>query len=149
MDVQVINPRKGPFGSVLGYFDVVLNNAIRLNGLAMKQKNDGSAYYFQPPAKARVKNGEPVIDDKGFQKYDAYFDFVLEQGAKGWFPTEEAAELKAAILAAGVEALELKAAGRGTKDKPAAAKGKAKAAAVATKTDDADDEDFGDDDLPF
>lgn len=147
MNITVANFRKGPFGTALGFFDLTLDNVFVVKGFALKQKKDGTSYYYQAPSKARTdKAGNPVNNKEGFQIYDSYFDLYGERTDDGYKPTPEAWDGREAILKQAValyDGAAPKGAGRGSAAKPKATATAATAGTVES-TEDADT-----DDLPF
>lgn len=140
--VQVANLRPGPFGQALAYFNVVVGNkedgeftgGLVLKDFVLKKKKDGSSYYWSPPAKQRLKNGQPQKDAKGFAIWDDYVSLFAEDSGA----TKLAHALRTSILDQAVQLYEAASGsntGRGSK--PAA-----KAARPAPQEDLADD-------LPF
>lgn len=145
--VQVENLRRGPFGNALAFFNVVVGvedgdefqPALSLRDFVLKEKNDGTAYYFQAPAKQRLKGGEAVKDDKGYPIWDAYIQFITEKvrGSERARLTDLSASIRDSILEQAVAAYESAAEenqGRGaTKAKAPAAKAPVRAAAPKAK----------------
>lgn len=125
---------EGKAGTV-GFFDIVLDRTLVLKGATLRQSKDGD-YYWKPPAKPRLKNGQAVKDEKGFAVWDDHYRLFVGDDKK---LTKEANAFNQDVLSQAVAEYE------GTA-KRETGRGKKKAAAVATKTDDANDED---EDLPF
>ncbi len=143
--IQVINLRKGPWGKVLAFFDVVVDDAVKLNGFMLKQKNDGG-HFYQEPANPRFTNkhkcgecgqrtGDNVKDDSGYNIYDNIFGLALEKSGDSWKVTEKAFEFRAEVTKQAIAAFQ-----RSGEATPATA-------GVATTTTDGEDDD--DSDLPF
>lgn len=149
MNISITNFKKGPFGKVLAFFDVVLDDTFVIRGFALKEKNDGTSLYYQAPSKLRLdKDKNPVKNAAGYDVYDSYFDMHGAMNGEKYEPTEQGWDGRKTIIE--LATIEFKSAaapsGRGTK---APAKAKATAtAATASKTEDAG-EDAEDDDLPF
>lgn len=144
--IQVINLRSGPWGHVLAFFDVVVDDAVKLNGLMLKQKKDGSGYYYNEPANPRFTNkrkceecgqrtGDIVTDDNDYKVYDNIFGLALEKFGDGWKVTEKAFEFRTEVTKQAVAAFQ-----RSGEATPAKA-------GVATTTPDGEDD--NDSDLPF
>lgn len=128
---QVINVRPGGQYSLMacdlaiGYTDGEGNfvGQFQVNGLFLKQKKDGSGYYYDAPFKFREKNGVRVKDEKGYDRKDYHFDLFMEKGVG---PTSEAHEARRTLIdemVASWQAWKGESAGRGTTP---AAKGPAK-----------------------
>lgn len=130
LKVKVTNLRKGPWGNALAFFGVVIGlqgedgefvPVFQVRDCVLKEKRDGG-FWVQFPGKLREKNGEPVLDDKGYKTYDNYFDIAFEDGK----PTKAGLKAKDMIAAAAEEAYHAvgkASAGRGGKGK-SQAKGK-------------------------
>lgn len=170
--VRVEQLRRGPFGNALAFFNVAVGQdedgdfqgALILRDFALKQKTDGSAFYFQAPSKLRKdKAGNPVKNDKGFNQYDDYIR-LFSAPVKGGEAkiTQLAWSVRDAIIeqaTAAYEASETENAGRGAKPaaktpaKATPAKAAAKASVPAKKAKPVEPEDESDesedDDLPF
>jgi hypothetical protein len=126
--VKVVNFRRGPYGAIQAFFDVEIGledngdfqPAFQLRGYALLAKNAGG-YWVRPAGKPRLKDGEPVTDDKGFKVYDNHYDVALEQGRGGaWGPSKLGRKLKDAIVAQATALLEE---GAAPKPKAAASRG--------------------------
>lgn len=145
MQLEVINFRPYTGGGALGFFDVAIDRTFVVRGFALKRKNDGSAYYWQAPSKARTKGGEIQKDEKGFTIYDAHFDLFGERDGEGNYkPTKEAFEGRKQLIELAVESWQASqnaSSGRG------AAVRKEAPAAVPTAVEGATEAE--DDDLPF
>lgn len=167
--VKVLRMTKGDFkGGALAFFDVALGEqtdegfigVFTVKGFVLKAKNDGG-FFYQAPAKKRMKNGEPVKDDKGYDVWDPYFDLFFTEAGDAWKPSKAAWRGKDMILEQAEAAYAAeggKQAGRGAAPKAApakvkatakvgAAKGKAKEALPPEPENEELDEE--DDDLPF
>lgn len=90
-NVRVTNFRAVSFTGVVGFFDLELGEAAEdgtfspamvLYGYALKPRKAGG-YWVQPPGKPRMKDGQPVIDEKGFKVYDPYYDLYLSETTTG------------------------------------------------------------------
>ena len=145
LKVKVINLRKGPWGNALAFFGIVIGTqsedgefvpVFQVRDCVLKEKKDGG-FWVQFPAKLREKNGEPELDDKGFKKYDNYFDIAFEDGK----PTKAGFKAKDLIVAAAEEAY--KAAGKTSEGRGGKGKVQAKGKA-APKGGDEFDEAAGD-----
>ncbi len=160
MDMTIVNLKKGPFGNVLAFFDVAIDDTFLLQGFALKKKVDGSAYYWQSPSKPRQKPAQVTIageqvkvyvpqrDSKDGREFDIYDDIVkLHFDEATDKPTEAAWAGKKHLTELAVAAYEAaatpaKGPGRGAA-KPA---GTARPPAMATSVEDADDDE---EPLPF
>lgn len=170
MDLKVMNYRVGPWGNALMMFDLVIDEALVLRGLALKEKKDGSGNYVQFPSKARTKSKEGDTltfekGDDGYTIYDQIVDLYFVKEGESRKATEAAWAAKAEITEA-AEAVYAKAKtsgdGRGASGKSGAKGGAAKAApkkaatakSAASKSGtqpnvEGSDGDGEDDDLPF
>jgi hypothetical protein len=159
MELRLTNLRHGPFGSVLGFADLVLDEVLVVRGIALKQKSDGSDYYVQFPASKRIdrKTGE-TVQKNGYDVWDNHVDLALEQRDEKWTPTTAAFEIRKEIIALLLDAFlgagsesPVSQSARGGASKPAAkanrTPAKTSARPTARRTDDATDGD--EDDLPF
>lgn len=159
--VKVTGLRKGPWGGVVAYFDVTFGDqsdkgfipVFVAKGYALKEKNAGG-YFFQAPSKKRLKNGQAVKDDKGFDIWDPIVDVVFEDKKI----SRASLKMKDQILAQATEQVEAEGegnAGRGAakpKAKTAAAPAKKRAPApppVEEEEDLPESVEDEDDDLPF
>jgi len=150
MDIRIGNISKGPFGKVLAFFDVVLDDTIVLKGFALKLKNDGTKYYYQAPAKKRLDKDGKAVQKDGYDVWDAHVDMYGEEVDGKYSFTEAAWAFRTKVIELAVEAFEAADApsGRGAKSAPKA-KATAKAAAATSTEDGNDDPEGTDDDLPF
>jgi len=174
LSFQVVNVRPGGAYSVMGCDLAVgfLASDQKFVGLMTVRsiwlgKTKEGGYMIKWPSKLRVRNGETMKDDKGFDKYDNLVDLYGEMGGGGdptryaitegaWKFKERLIQLmlEAAGTAAKVEAPTPAPAAAGASARPPAlpsrapsraAPGRAPAPAPAAAAVDDDD----DDDLPF
>jgi hypothetical protein len=133
-----------------------------VRGCWLKQKNDGSGNYVQFPSKLRVKDGQPVEDDKGYKIYDNVVDLFMEKGANPdkpdtRAPTEAAWGFRKWLIEEATKvykAASKSESGRGEAKagapRPAAAKPASRPVGASTRTADVPkDDDGGDPDWPF
>jgi hypothetical protein len=83
-DVKIIRFNAGPYANgALAFFDIALGDTdadgnfsgvFDVKGLVLKEKNDGTGYYYQVPSKPRLKGGKIQKDDEGRSIYDKIFD---------------------------------------------------------------------------
>ena len=159
---RVTRLKRGPFKTVLAWFDVQFGDVedgtftplFVAPGFALKAKNDGG-YFYQAPAKKRLKDGEPVKVN-GYDKWDPYVDLALEKQGEEWKPSKAAFNARKALLEQAVkayDAAEDKEEGRGSQPKAqAAAKGKGGKDGAQTQINEPEANGFldeEDDDLPF
>lgn len=107
--VKVDRMRPGG-GNALAFFNLLLgyktdNGFVPLleaRDFVLKRKNDGSSLYYQAPSKPRIRQGEHVVDDRGYKVYDNIIDLYGEKGAgqdkEKWSPTKAAFALRKHIL---------------------------------------------------
>jgi len=126
--IRVTGLRSGGGGAV-AFFNVEFGVESKTNGFVpvmvakdfvLKRKNAGG-FFFQGPAKARIRNGKHQVDAKGYKIYDPLVDLYGEKGAgqdpEKWSPTKAAFAARKQILAdaeALLAALAKESAGRGS-----------------------------------
>jgi hypothetical protein len=109
---KVVNLRPGPFGNALAYFNVVVGEedngeftgALVLKDFVLKHKKDGTSYYWQAPAKKRMRDGSAVKDAKGFDVWDEYMTLYAPDGEKQ--PTGLSFDTRSDITAQAVKLFE-------------------------------------------
>lgn len=154
--VRVVNLRPGPFGNALAYFNVVVGEedngeftgALVLKDFVLKYKKDGVSYFWQAPAKQRMRDGQPVKDQKGYAIWDEYMTLFAPEGEKQ--PTGLSFDTRSEITTqAGklYDAAKSATTGRGGA-KPAAKPVAGKRPAAKAQVDAADPAELSDD-LPF
>jgi len=163
--VKVVRMTKGDFkGGALAFFDVALGEqtdegfigVFTVKGFVLKKKNDGG-FWYQAPARKRLKNGEPVKDGDGYDVWDPYFDLFFTETSDGWKPSKAAWKGKDMILEQAEAAYVAeggKQAGRGAVPKAKATKATAGAVKGKAKVKEEEPEDLPEDedddsDLPF
>lgn len=140
MQLEVINFRPYTKGATLGFFDIAIDQTFVVRGFALKRKNDGTGYYWQAPSKKRLKNGQPVKDDKGFDVYDAHFDLYGEKDGDGNYKVAKTA------FEGRTELINLAVAAYSASQTAESGRGPERPATVATAVEGAGE---GEDDLPF
>lgn len=112
----------------------------------LKEKTEGG-YFFLAPGKARMKNGQPEKNDKGYTIYDSYYDLYREEDGEGKnAPTKGAWNFRDVVLEKAVEHFE----GLG-KSKASKPKAKVTAGKKIQEQETEVESPFGDDDddLPY
>jgi len=123
---------------MVGFFDVQLEDFLILKGCTLRLSK-ANKYYWKPPAKPRIKNGETMTDEQGRQIYDDHYRLLTVGKGEERKLTPGAAKFNEDVTAQAVTAYEQLDSGRG-------APAKATAAVGAKKTDDVEDDDGS---LPF
>lgn len=149
-NIDLRNFRAGPFGNALAFFDIVIDNALTLNGMVLKAKTNSEGYFYQEPGKLRLETktkcgecgqitGTPAKNKEGYNIYDNHFGLQLMKpsDAENWKPTEDAFEFRSRVLSLAVAAYEQ------SQKKTGAVVG------VGTATTDGEALTGSDDDLPF
>jgi hypothetical protein len=85
------------FNLAIGWTDESgeFHGQFQVRDFILKQKNDGTGYYYSAPSKVRKKGGEVVKDDKGYDVYDDIFDLYFTVGGNPKEPTKRSAPSEA------------------------------------------------------
>lgn len=84
--VRVVNARKVAWAELAADLAVGYTDNGKFVGLfvvpdlVLKRKKSDGSYYYQGPRKPYIKNGEPVKDENGFDRYLEFFQLYREKG---------------------------------------------------------------------